>query len=95
MLHSVYSQAGLAGTLTLGVLLMVTVFAWFVAMAGAASRPMKRNRRVPLIAIMTAVPPSAILYLVYAIVKTSQEYRTSDRGLLGSPIPAARDKHYR
>jgi hypothetical protein len=102
MLRDVYLQLGLGGTILVGGLVMLTAFSWFVAMAGAVTRPMSPIRRGLLLAVLTALPPSAILVFASFVAATRGEYRMPRQGitaagpasgselrLYGSRLPAA------
>jgi hypothetical protein len=102
MLRDAYLHLGLGGTVLVGGLVMLTAFSWFVAMAGAVTRPMTPLRRGMLLAVLTALPPSAILVFARFVAVTRGEYRTQRDGagaagrdsgselrLHGSRLPAA------
>lgn len=100
MLRDAYLHLGLGGTIFVGGLVMLTAFSWFVAMAGAVTRPMTPLRRGLLLAVLTALPPSAILVFAGFVAVTRGEYRmhrkeaaaagpASELRLYGSRLPAA------
>lgn len=90
MLRDVYMQVGLGWTMIIGAMVMLTALTWFIAMAGAVTRPMSRNRRAVLLGLLTLLPPSAIVVLARFVAVTRAEYRLRSAGIdrLGGLAPA-------
>jgi len=83
MLRDVYLHVGLGWTVLIGGLVMLTALSWLVAMAGAVTRPMSGGRRALLLAVLTVLPPSAIVVLMRFVAATQGELR-SHRALDGA-----------
>ncbi len=76
MLRDVYLHVGLGWTVLIGGLVMLTALSWLVAMAGAVTRPMSSTRRALLLAVLTILPPSAIVVLMRFVSATQGELRS-------------------
>lgn len=74
MLREVYLNLGMAGTLLVGGVVLLTSMTWIVAVAGTVVRPMTRGRRVALLGLLTIAPPSAPLVLYRFIAAARSEY---------------------
>lgn len=74
MLRDVYIQFGMAGTLLVGGVALITAMTWFVAVAGTIVRPMTRGRRAALLGLLAIAPPSAPLVLYRFIAIARDEY---------------------
>ena len=90
MLRQVYMEIGMAGTLLVGALIMLTAMSWLVALAGLVTRPMSGLRRGSLLALVTVLPITAPVFLGWFVYSARAEMGRLDRkqGPGGHPVAA-------